>query len=146
MRCCVSRQGGWCGLCYAGKRGRQSFRGHSVCYRVSRPLDEDDNMRYDKAPDKMSPSSGAPAASSLELESAYPELHKWLTVTRWGDGKTRETGTLMLLAEHGAWKLWLHDRAMKSSCWLTGKDVTVALDAAETVLEDGIGEWRPDRR
>jgi hypothetical protein len=86
------------------------------------------------------------ASSAGDWEVHFPALVEFLTALEWEPGKARATGTAMLLSEHGSWKVWLHDRDAKRSCWLTGRSIDGCLLAAEEVLRGGLADWRPDRR
>ena len=146
MQCKAAQQGEWCGYCYSGIRGRRAWKGHAHYRRPVASTGDHDMGKYMQRQDKKAIEQLAVAAEGGEWAEVYPALLEFLTLTKWEDGKKRETGTIMILAEHGLWKLWLHDRDNRRSLWLTGQDVLSGFAAAEKCLAEGIGEWRPDRR
>jgi len=87
--------------------------------------------------------AGGPAADVGELDDlGFPLLAEQLTCVRWDDGSARETATLLLLAEGGAWKVCLNDRAQRRSLWLSGPTVGACLASLEGALGSGCAAWR----
>ena len=86
-----------------------------------------------------------PSARDETASKDLPALVEWLTARKWEDGQKRETGTIMLLAEDGVWKAWLHDRDGKRSCWLSAGSLFDLAMRVDEVLRAGAGDWRPDR-
>lgn len=95
---------------------------------------------------KPGANAGLPAAPPDGWLEFYPGLAEFLTLTKWDDNARRETGTLMLVAEQGRYKLWVHDRDGKRSVWLSGDTVESVTQAAEDVVSGGPADWRPDKR
>lgn len=89
---------------------------------------------------------GVPAAPSDGWLEFYPGVQEFLTLTAWEDGAVRQTGTLMLLAEAGLWKLWIHDRDGRRSVWISGQSVEVVTQKAEDIVQGGPADWRPDKK
>ena len=146
MKCKSSRAGEWCGYCYAGIRGRETFKGHAAYRRGLQLPEEDDLMvmiRRSTAGHK-----GVPAATidGEGLEAVAPALMEFLTLCVWEDGKVRQTGTLMLLAEGGRWKAWLHDRDQRRSGWVTAATLRDLIDAVERGVHQESVDWRVDRK
>lgn len=85
-------------------------------------------------------------ACDPQMLSQLPTLHEWLVEIMWEDGKKREPGSLMIVAEGGWWKAWIHDRDGKRSAWLAGASIRDVLLAVEEGLVANSVAWRPDRR
>jgi hypothetical protein len=75
----------------------------------------------------------------------YPCVLEFVCRSAWEDGSLRSTGTVMVMVDAGQWKLWAHDRDMRSSLFLSGPTLKEAFSALEGHLERGTGDWRPDR-
>lgn len=86
------------------------------------------------------------AATDSRMSAITPTLVEWLTRTVWDDGAKRRTGTLMLLAEDGVWKVWMHDRDAAESAWVSGGSLEELLLAVEENLATGGGTWRKDAK
>jgi hypothetical protein len=78
--------------------------------------------------------------------ASCPSLLEWLTDVAWTDGSVRTTGTVMIFVEGGRWKAWLHDRDALEGCFVSATTLAGLLTAVEGVLEEGGGDWRPDRK
>lgn len=142
MRCVNA----WCGLCYENIRRRANHKHHRA-YRVpKRVVAEDGDMSMIKRAAKGGAIKGEPAAPSDGWLEFYPGIQEFLSMTAWEDNAVRVTGTLMLVAEAGLWKLWLHDRDGKRSVWLSGQTLESVAQAAEDVVQGGLADWRPDRK
>lgn len=103
-------------------------------------------MSMIKRAPKPGATKGEPAAPSDGWLEFYPGLMEFMRMTQWEDGATRTTGTLMLVAEAGLWKCWVHDRDGKRSVWLSGTSLESVTQAAEDVVQGGNADWRPDRK
>lgn len=146
MKCEQYATTGWCGLCYAGIKGRRYSKGHRGVLRPPPPDHRDSIMKYVT---KATGTAVTKPKASNEDESflvLFPAMVEWLTESKWDDGKKRETGTAMLLAEGGLWKLWMHDRDGKRSCWISAESLTTLIQRADEVAQGGAGEWRLDKR
>jgi len=76
------------------------------------------------------------------LAAVCPTLHammRWL-VDR--EGVPRETTTLFIVAEEGAWKVGVHDRVADVWLWSAGATVEAALRSADRHALEGTREWR----
>lgn len=136
----------FCRRCYEKSRG-----GGLRSQRPYRVTEHWDPLEAEKM--AMSRSSGASAAGNKKatvedpkFKSLYASLHEFLTEHEWDDGKSRKTGTVMILVEDGWWKLWVHDRDGKASAWFTGNCLDDVMSAVEDALDAGSVAWRPDRR
>lgn len=94
------------------------------------------------------PVDPASAGSDLEawgddLAHEFPLLREYLCTTRWDDGKPRQTATLLLVTEMGAWKACLNDRACSRSLWVTAESYQGVLRAVEDALGSATPGWRP---
>lgn len=74
----------------------------------------------------------------------WPLLWEHLTSVSYEDGSPRQTSTLMVFAESGLWKAWLHDRDLSRSAWGTGVVLDEALEELERGLRQGGLSWRAD--
>lgn len=72
----------------------------------------------------------------------YPQLYEYLTESKWDDGKPRERATLLVIAEGCRFKLWLNDKALGRSCWVSGATLEDALLSLDTGLAGDSLEWR----
>jgi hypothetical protein len=75
-------------------------------------------LRRSSSADSDGPRGGS--ADVSELQPIAPALVEFLTAATWEDGKARQVGTVMLFCEGPVWKLWLHDRDAKLSCFVFG--------------------------
>lgn len=84
-----------------------------------------------------------PEASEADAFSVkYPALYEYLRVSVWEDGALRETSTLLVLWEEGAWKGCLHDRAQSRVLWVTGRSLMDLLQRLDAGLASGEADWR----
>jgi hypothetical protein len=90
------------------------------------------------------PPSEAAAIESNDpvMSESYPALHEFLTVKRKPGGGSRQTSTLLLLAEDGQWKVCLNDRDACASLWATGISAGDAMAKLEAALQGGSPSWR----
>ncbi len=144
---CV-REGVFCALCYSGLKGRRPYRGHygwrQGCNDRPHGVKPVAIQRRDNAgpPD----CSGAVAGDGDSPFGDYPDLVDFLCMSKWPDGAPRETGTAMIFCEDLKWKVWLHDRDGKASCFVSANSLGGALGAAEGAVSGQTGDWRPDRK
>lgn len=134
----------WCGLCYAGLRGRETYRGH--CGLVERaPVRKVRIMSLQR----RQPQSGNPAGPLEPPEDMVDFTSTWefLTSTVWPDtGEPRQTGTILLFAEDGRLKVCLNDRdqgVLAFSVVDAGDGVWLTVEA---VLDDPKTVWRANRQ
>jgi len=85
---------------------------------------------------------GGPVSDSLSTR--LPALWEYLTLHRWEDGRDRRTSTLLLFVDQGSVKVCLNDRDAEASLWVAGRGLEEVLEALETTLRSGSGEWRPN--
>jgi len=146
VRCELQRSTGWCGYCYATRRGRASHPGSRRGKCPSEAMTRADLIMAMKRPtDNPRERAGQPVVDEV-LKGWLPELHAFLTETTWEDGKPRKTGTVMLLTEDGLWKAWIHDRDTKVSGWLSGESWEGLLESLNKAFGSGSITWRADRR
>lgn len=93
-----------------------------------------------------------PPMSSPNFRERWPELFKFLAMHR-GSGQNASTGCLTLFLEQGCFKLCMNDRPNSRSAFVSGKTLTLALDAAEVGMSAKTIRWRqkgykaaPDRQ
>ena len=80
-----------------------------------------------------------------ELCTLFPCLAEFLCQSSWEEGVPRTTGTALVLVEDGRWKLWLHDRDVAESLWVSGATLDEVFSTADQLIASGAGEWRKDR-
>lgn len=80
-----------------------------------------------------------------QLGNLAPTLLEWTTSLKWENGDKRKTGTVMILAEDGVWKAWLHDRDGACSGWLSAGSMLDLLVAIEEGLCNNSINWRVDK-
>jgi len=88
------------------------------------------------------PSGKAPPIG--EFEGICPALYEFVTCDEWEPGKPRQRGTVMLIADGGMWKAFVHDRDQKLKCFLSAMTPLELLQVVEDALANGGGEWRPE--
>lgn len=133
---------GWCPLCYEGRKGRKGSKGHVTCGGVSPGLDRRREKIMKRPAASADDGKSGRAATDQGWESRFPHLLEMLVATQYEDGSARETATLMVIAEHGRFKLGLNDRDTARSCWTSGRTVDEALEALDRSLEFGDADWR----
>lgn len=136
---------GWCGECYANRRGRSNKKGH-YGYRKYPSIWSGDMGRFIGKP---TPSSGAsrPASKVVpdDFAKKHPALWEYLTVDSYDDGTAREVATLLLFTEDGLFKACLNDRATSRTCWMSATTVGGLLGLLEEALQGDNAEWRTKR-
>ncbi len=147
MRCADAKLGTWCGRCYAGVRGRQFYKGHAGAPPRPAAPPEDPVMQFIKRSESVPGQRPTdPAPDPQGCIDRFPATYEFVTTALWDDGKKRETGTVMVLAEGGRWKAWVHDRDGKRSCFVSAPTFPSLFEAVEDVLANGAGDWRSDKR
>lgn len=144
-KCSVLFRGEWCALCYAGRRARETHRGHvgSVPNRY-RGLEM--TMSYlERVPPPNGVSGVSGDASPGEWSSLFPALSEFLVASRWSDGTPRIPGTLSLFTDGPTWKVCLSDRAQSRVAFVSGASPPQALKAAEDGLVGSTLDWRLQR-
>lgn len=74
--------------------------------------------------------------------SSHPATWEYLTLETHDDGESRELSMMLVLVEDGRFKVALQDREEGRSLWVTADTLDGALEALETALQDGRGDWR----
>jgi len=132
---------GWCGLCYAGARGKSFHRGHRG-YRERAKWSQNGRTYEVQKPKVTVGGTGGP---SLVPEHGPVGEHKglcdYLTNPKYDDGTARELSTVTLFYDGGA-KAALNDRDNKRSLYVTGCDWGECLQALGEAITNGDGEWR----
>lgn len=81
--------------------------------------------------------------ADADFEKLYPMLHGFMTCTEGLDkGTFRETGSMYLTANDGAWKLCLGDRENDTTLWMEKDTFAELLAATEERLASGKADWR----
>jgi len=141
LECIVS--GEFCPLCYAGLKGRAVYRGHRG-YRGA--VAQHSERRWDMKKRKSDSGvtlSDSPMSLVCRVGKMFPEVAKFILAPKYDDGSARQTGTVMLLAEDGLCKAWLHDRDAGISCFVSGSTLEATLVSAEAAIDGTAGDWRP---
>lgn len=122
------------------------------CYRVSGSTDSWDRGTYADREDYIvaflrklqRPAQGAvdkPDAHDPELAGKFPALHEHLTRSRDDDGKPRQTCSLTIYGQQGAFRAFLNDRDSGASLGVTGGTLQGLLGALEAELESPEPNW-----
>lgn len=100
-----------------------------------------------KKPVQSQTHTGKDAASIEGLIDRHPVLCDFLVSTAYdGDAAgTRQTATLLIFAQDGAWKACLRDRQEGRCQWVAAALFGDLLDVLEDALASGSGIWRDDR-
>ena len=91
--------------------------------------------------------TGKDAAALDGLVESFPTICEFLTSTAY-DGEaagTRQTSTLLVFAQDGAWKACLRDRQEGRCMWVAAAVWNDLLPVLEDALANGSGVWRDDR-
>src|SRR6266576_3148782 len=88
---------------------------------VDRPMWEEVFMGALTRPERSSLAPGVgPTPVADDVSGMFPTLVSFLVDDAYADGAVRERATIMLLADGGAWKVWVHDKDNNRSLWATG--------------------------
>lgn len=80
--------------------------------------------------------------NDADFKASYPHLTDHLVGTRYEDGSSRVTSTLLIFCDSSVLRVCLNDRDNNRSVFFTGETVEVALTAAENALAENSVEWR----
>ena len=75
-----------------------------------------------------------------------PDVVSFLSLSTWPDGSPRATGTVMLFAEGGSWKAWVHDRDAAMGMFASAGTLLDLMEVVDEAVREGTGDWRPDRK
>lgn len=141
-RCEHLRLYGFCGLCYSGRRGRQSYRGHTA-YRARHPfLKGAGVVALTKPSDRPKEEGRPPEDEGGPGVLVGPTLRSYLFDTAWADGSRRQPATLLLFVEGGFWKCCISDRATDRNAFLSARTLGGLFQALEEGLASDRVEWR----
>lgn len=146
MGCSAKQRGcvgvAWCGLCYAGVRGRAWYPGHRGVGRSYYHARSKGTCSMKRKRSDDGALRGGAAVDGKWL-STWPMLHEHLTATAWEeDDSPRLTSTLLLFSEEGCFKACLNDRAEGRSCFVSADDIETLWEALENGLVHDALEWR----
>jgi hypothetical protein len=99
--------------------------------------------RREKAASNQASTSVVPGGG--DWSKWWPNVVEFLCRSRWEDGASRETGTLMIFCEGGAWKAWLHDRDLEEGAFLSAQTPEELLQLCDEGIGSGKLDWRPDK-
>jgi len=137
----------FCGLCYEQRRGRSRGHGKRPPLVLDSPLSTQEvfDMAMKRAEATVRSNGGANDDDPVFLDW-YPHLHERLSETKWDDGKSRKTDTLMLFREHSMWKILIHDREARCKAWVSSGTWEGVLLALERGIGEGTLEWTPEKK
>jgi len=137
----------FCGLCYEQRRGRSHGHGKRPLPVLDSPLS---TLEVFEMGMKRPASDSQRATGTNEDDPVffdwYPHLHERLSETKWEDGKSRKTDTLMLFREHSMWKILIHDREARLKAWVSAATWEGVLKALERGLGEETLEWLPEKK
>ena len=94
--------------------------------------------------------SGDGSAPAAEPEGKYwlslPCVVEFLSLSKWPDSSSRQTGTVMLFRESGLWKAWVHDRDALQGLFVSAGSLQGLLREIEEAVGTGKGDWRADKK
>ena len=137
---------GWCGECYANRRGRSQRCGHWGCYGRKPPRRINVGQFCQRVVPGSSVAGPGVAAGPDAFAKSYPALAEYLTLATWEDGTVRETSTLYLFVDEGVTKGCLNDREAGRVAFVAGDGVAAVLKSMEKGLVANTLDWRPDRK
>jgi hypothetical protein len=76
----------------------------------------------------------------------FSNVVSFLVQSKWEDGSSRVTGTVMLFVEGGCWKAWAHNRDSGEGAFLSALTLEGLLKSLDAGLESGQLDWREDRK
>jgi len=82
------------------------------------------------------------AAVDDALAKKYPALAEFLLCETWGKGEARQTGTIMVFAEDGSLKAWVHDRDQGQATFISAVGWDELLQTVDQGLAADDLEWR----
>lgn len=132
----------WCGACYAGLRGRETYKGHAGWRpKISRP-GENLTMALRKRDASVASSTGEAVLTVCRLSERMPQLIEFLSAVRYEDGTARVLPTLTIFIEPGCFKACLNDRDQSLVAFITSGSLTGLLEALEAGIGEDTLEWR----
>ena len=90
-------------------------------------------------------SSSVPVAETAALFKQLGTLVEFLSLGKWEDGTSRQSGTMTILWEDGLYKAALNDRDASLSTFVSGHTLADLLKAVEEGLATQNLEWREKR-
>lgn len=74
---------------------------------------------------------------------SYPNIWEYLAMTKYPDGKPRETAALIVVGEGETWKVCLSDKDNGRVMWKAGASLEEAIVSLELgLIEDNPSDWR----
>lgn len=146
MRCDILKSTGWCGECYAAKRGRSFHTGTRSAKARPRSVERSDIIMAMVRPKSNPKEVAGQQVVDEVLKEVWPDLHAFLTEMTWDDGKKRITGTVLMFCEDGLWKARLNDRDAKVTGWISGESYEGLMEGVDRAIGNGSIQWRADKR
>jgi len=95
-----------------------------------------------KKPESVATQKGQFLARDEKFPKKMPCLWEYLSTTTWEDGGDRQTSTVTVFVEEGAFKAALNDRDQQRSLYATAETLEGAFLALEKALSGGTADWR----
>lgn len=88
---------------------------------------------------------GGSFVATADDAARWPSIVEFVSVAEWPDGERRIPGSLVLFVEDGRVKACLNDKDQGAVCFVAARGLMEVMDAAETILCNGTGDWRTSR-
>jgi hypothetical protein len=89
--------------------------------------------------------AGGSYAATAEDLARWPAIVEFVSAAQWPDGTARAPGSLVMFVEDGRLKVCLNDKDQGAVCFVTARSLLELLDAVETILCNGKGDWRASK-
>jgi hypothetical protein len=135
-----------CLLCYSNARGRSNWKNH---YGYRKPPERRLSLMgqwTNQRPSKPAADDSSELFEDDDLKARCPALVDYLTSTKWGDGRPRQTATLHVFVDQGQLKCFLNDRAVGRSACVSASTLVGLLGVLEAGLRGDCLDWRWDTR
>jgi len=88
---------------------------------------------------------GLPVPQDDELFATFPSLLEFLLLPHWpGTTEPRQHGSFLIFVQDQKVKVMLRDYDADAVCFVAGSSLYEALQAADRVVSEGRGDWRPN--
>jgi hypothetical protein len=137
---------GWCGLCYANRRGRANYPGHVGFVRPVRKVGASLESYLQRRESTSTNADGSYwCAPDVGDRKSHPALCEFIAAAVFGDGQPRKAGTLTIFSEDQKVKGCLNDREQGLTLFLAADSLAGLLAAAEKALRSDRADWRQSR-
>lgn len=143
MLVCGGPAAGFCGLCYANRRGRSNFRGHWGYQSPLPPSPMGVEMALKKRDLSLKALGARGTLAPSKWGASFPLLWEFLHSSQYDDETARKPGTLTIFIDEEHVKIALNDRDQGLTAFVSGSSIEEAYRTAEKGLEGDSLEWRP---